>query len=182
MSTGAAKQTGGFLYLTKYSSSVRQEGPPGGYRVVASKTTDRLTFEVQADTKAWYITANTEGVNATYIAANAVSTDSKTVAASWVRHVRAGTVRIVEPSALVKPKLSKQEQAAKKIYKDTYKKPKFKIGDKVQDKGGLRTGVVGHVGAYDEFLGGYRYKVQEPGGPRNNWNEKSMVKICTRKS
>jgi hypothetical protein len=55
-------------------------------------------------------------------------------------------------------------------------KPKFKIGDKVKDKDGSRSGVVGFVGEYDKDLGGYRYKVKEADGKRHNWNETLMVK------
>ena len=56
-------------------------------------------------------------------------------------------------------------------------KPKFKIGDRVVDEDGVRRGRVEHVGEYDAYLGGYRYKVQEDGGPRHFWNETSMARM-----
>jgi hypothetical protein len=56
-------------------------------------------------------------------------------------------------------------------------KPKFKLGDKVKDKDGSREGVVSFVGEYDSYIKGYRYKVKEPSGKRQYWNETSMVKV-----
>lgn len=56
-------------------------------------------------------------------------------------------------------------------------RPKFKIGDQVSDADGTRHGRVDYVGRYDDYLGGYTYKVREPSGTRNTWNETSMVKV-----
>lgn len=55
--------------------------------------------------------------------------------------------------------------------------PRFKVGDHVERDDGSMTGVVTYIGQYDELIGGYRYKVQEPSGVRLFWNETSMRKL-----
>lgn len=57
-------------------------------------------------------------------------------------------------------------------------RPKFTYGDFVKHKDvPTMRGTVSFIGEYDEFLGGYRYKVEEPSGRRVTWNESSMVKV-----
>jgi hypothetical protein len=51
---------------------------------------------------------------------------------------------------------------------------KFELGDYVIDKDGSREGVVSYVGDYDDYIGGYRYKVKEPDGTRKYWSETTM--------
>lgn len=53
-------------------------------------------------------------------------------------------------------------------------KPKFKIGDLVEDIDGTRKGRVEHIRGYDDLLHGYRYMVRDTGGSRLNWNETNM--------
>jgi hypothetical protein len=56
----------------------------------------------------------------------------------------------------------------------TIPKAKFRLGERVIDKDGSRSGEVSFVGEYDAFIGGYRYKVQEDNGTRHYWNETSL--------
>ena len=56
-------------------------------------------------------------------------------------------------------------------------RPKFKLGDMVEDVDGSRRGEVSYVGSYDSYLGGYQYKVLEASGRRHYWNETSMRKV-----
>jgi hypothetical protein len=74
--------------------------------------------------------------------------------------------------ALITSRVASRVTSAKKD-----PKPKFKLGDKVKDKDGSREGEVSFVGEYDAHIGGYRYKVKESNGKRQNWNEDSMVKV-----
>lgn len=67
--------------------------------------------------------------------------------------------------------------AAQRRMRGDTPRPKFKIGDMVEDVDGTREGEVDFVGSYDAFLGGYQYKVLEADGTRNYWNETSMRKV-----
>ncbi len=53
-------------------------------------------------------------------------------------------------------------------------RPKFKLGDWVKSRSTGHEGEVSFIGEYDDFLGLYRYKVLEPSGRRNYWNEADM--------
>lgn len=68
--------------------------------------------------------------------------------------------------------------------KETRHAPKFKIGQWVVDADdGGRLGQVEFIGGYDDFIGGYRYKVRELNGPtvyRNGPNLKRARKPSTR--
>lgn len=60
-------------------------------------------------------------------------------------------------------------------------KPKFKYGDYVRQADNPNmVGEISFIGSYDAFIGGYRYKVLEPNGTRNFWNEGSMVKLTNK--
>lgn len=60
-------------------------------------------------------------------------------------------------------------------------KPKFKIGYWVEDIDGsgigTRPGRVEFIGSYDDYMGGYRYKVREPDGKVLYRNEPSLRRI-----
>lgn len=59
-------------------------------------------------------------------------------------------------------------------------RPKFKLGETVRDRDNpSMVGEVSYIGSYDDYLKQYRYKVLEPSGRRNYWNENSMIRVKT---
>lgn len=52
-------------------------------------------------------------------------------------------------------------------------KAKFKVGDKVERDDGSEEGEIVAIGAYDDVIGGYRYRVKQKSGGTIFWNEGS---------
>jgi hypothetical protein len=63
-----------------------------------------------------------------------------------------------------------------------YPAPKFKLGQRVCRIDNHKWhGKVSFIGNYDDVIGGYRYKIQEPDGTRLWWNEMSMRRVPRKK-